>query len=365
MMMPSTSAPAGGLADIDPDTGTVTAVVAVTGVRDDVGDIISAGAFRRTLRERTPRMCVGHDWNRICGRTTSIRELLPGDPDLPATAPDGSPWPRGAGALVATARYLPTRDGREQRAIATAFGKDARYSIGFRVPDGGARHRGDTRVITDCDVYEYSPVLHGANRLAGLQSVKTGAPVALEHKAAAIGAIGAIGTAVHPFADPIAVMRCYFCKAPAAGTLTLAATPTTMVAVTCEQHADALDDLIDSGFDDSGLPPLDSLDDERPAPFATPLTCSHCGQPAGSALAGRSPDPHHDVLCARCVAAIRAMAAGNPRSDDPDAPTTPEDYTAALADETPLTMTADARLVRDSNVSGGVWSPTQRGRRRY
>lgn len=357
MTIPSTSAPAGGLADIDPDTGTVTAVVAVTGVRDDVGDIISAGAFRRTLRERTPRMVVGHDWNRVCGRTTSIRELLPGDPDLPATAPDGSPWPREAGALVATARYLPTRDGREQRAIATAFGKDARYSIGFRVPDGGARHRGDTRVITDCDVYEYSPVLHGANRLAGLQSIKSGGPDALEVKAAAVGGTG---SAVRTVVDLVHINRCAVCGGPAAGTLAMR--PGALVSVTCDNCTDRLHELIGGGGDDT-LPPFDELTDDGPAPFAAALTCSVCGGPAGGRI-GRTA-PRDDLICRTCVAAIRGMADDRAHAGDPDQPTTPADYRAALADQTQLTMTADARLVPDTTLDGAAWSPAHRGRSRY
>lgn len=44
------------------DVGEMTALTAVTGTRDLVGDIISVGAFRRSLRERTPRLITGHDW---------------------------------------------------------------------------------------------------------------------------------------------------------------------------------------------------------------------------------------------------------------------------------------------------------------
>ena len=49
---------------------------------DDVNGIIVPGAFRRTLRERDPRMVLGPDWTRVVGRTISAIELLPGDPRL-------------------------------------------------------------------------------------------------------------------------------------------------------------------------------------------------------------------------------------------------------------------------------------------
>lgn len=43
----------------EPSTGVVEALVAVTGVRDDVGDVITPGAFRRTLEERRPKVVLG------------------------------------------------------------------------------------------------------------------------------------------------------------------------------------------------------------------------------------------------------------------------------------------------------------------
>jgi hypothetical protein len=54
-------APASVVIAVDDETGIVEALVAVTGVVDDV---IEPGAFVRTLRTRTPAMVLGHDWNR-------------------------------------------------------------------------------------------------------------------------------------------------------------------------------------------------------------------------------------------------------------------------------------------------------------
>ncbi len=109
-------------------------------------------------------------------------ELMPGDPRLPRTAPDGTPWPPEAGALRVKARYLlATKDGREAYEVAKAFGAEQGFSIGYRVRH--ARKVGRVRHIDDLDLYEFSPVLHGANRLARLVSIKGGPPPRLETKA--------------------------------------------------------------------------------------------------------------------------------------------------------------------------------------
>jgi len=170
--------PSRGSAHERDELGTITALVAVTGVRDDVDDVIVPGAFHRTIRERTPRLVVAHDWGRVCGQVLSAVELLPGDPRLPATAPDGTPWPREAGALWVRGRFLlGTREGREQHEIARAFGTSQGWSIGYKAVK--VKHRGGVRYIYDLDVFEASPVLHGANRYAGLLDVKAN-PALLE-----------------------------------------------------------------------------------------------------------------------------------------------------------------------------------------
>jgi hypothetical protein len=147
--------------------GVVTALVAVTGIRDHVGDVITPGAFARTLRERTSHPRLLHNWGRQIGHTLWLKELLPGDAALPPTAPDGTAWPREAGALVAQFQLdLSTKDGR--RALSWAQGKLGSppwYSIGY-VPVN-PRRLGTTRHLDDLDLWEYSMVYHPANGLAG------------------------------------------------------------------------------------------------------------------------------------------------------------------------------------------------------
>jgi len=73
--------------------GIVELIAAITGIADDVSDIINPGAFRRTLRERRPKVCANHRWDAPIGRVLDIKELLPGDPRLPRTSGDGRAWP--------------------------------------------------------------------------------------------------------------------------------------------------------------------------------------------------------------------------------------------------------------------------------
>lgn len=354
---PETTAPTGALTDLDSSTGEFTAVVAVTNVVDDVFDLIEVGAFGASLARRTPKGVMAHDWTRPIARAHEVVELRPGDRRLPARTPDGKPWPRQAGALLVRGKFLATRDGQEAAAVAREFGEQQAFSIGYRVPDGGAQHRGGVRHIKSVDLYEFSTVLVGANSLAGLQSVKAFVPDGVEIKSAT-----AVTRAAHPrtAVDPINVNQCAFCLAPAAGSL--GTRPTVMVALTCNNCTDRIHELIGGGGDDA-LPPFDELTNDGPAPFAATLTCSVCGGPAGGRL-GRAA-PRGELICPACVAAIRGMADGRAHAGDPDQPTTPADYRAALADQTQLTMTADARLVPDTTLDGAAWSPAHRGRSRY
>jgi len=166
--------PTGVLTSVNP-LGVVTALVAVTGVRDQVGDVIVPGAFKRTLRERRPHPRLLHDWHRQIGSTTGLCELPPGHAELPKQAPDGRPWPREAGALVA--RYqldLSTKDGR--RALAWAQGKLGAppwYSIGYVPVWERTRYIGGARYLHDLDLWEYSMVHRPANDLAFQVDIKS------------------------------------------------------------------------------------------------------------------------------------------------------------------------------------------------
>lgn len=189
--------------------GTVDAVVAVTGTRDEVGDIVTPGAFKSSIATRHPKMCLGHDWNRPIGWPIAYKELLPGDPDLPAETADGKPWPAEAGGLWTRNQYmLDTQDGRDAYAHAKFYGNKTAYSIGYVVTKSRkALVDGlPTRIIDELDLYEYGPVLHGAHPLATQQSVKAAAPQGIENKVRLVHDSHywglPMGTPIHPGMKP-------------------------------------------------------------------------------------------------------------------------------------------------------------------
>lgn len=168
--------PVRGFKADDSEEGVVEAIVAVTGIKDNVNDIIIPGAFQKTLLKRTPKGVWHHNITESVSRTEQVKELLPGDPELPDKLPDGTPWPREAGALKVKTRFnLRTTRGREAYEDVKFFDTDQEWSIGYNVPTGGATfdRKTGTRNIHHMDLYEYSPVLFGAMPNARTVSVKS------------------------------------------------------------------------------------------------------------------------------------------------------------------------------------------------
>ena len=133
------SAALSGVTEVD-GAGQIVALVAVTGVVDDVDDVIEPGAFRRSLRERQVKGVLGHDWLRVVAVAEEAVELMPGDPRLPRTAPDGTPWPPEAGALRVKARVPARHEGRP-RGVRGVEGVRPEAGVLDRVP-GPARPQG-------------------------------------------------------------------------------------------------------------------------------------------------------------------------------------------------------------------------------
>ncbi|MEU6460327.1 NUDIX domain-containing protein [Streptomyces sp. NPDC046976] len=166
--------------------GTSRAIYAVTGVVDEVNDLILPGAFTRTLAARPVKTVWHHAWKDPVGVVVECEEWLPGDSRF-KSVPD---WPAEAGALVARVIYnLRTSQGRDAYEQVRQWHehKQAAFSIGYRVPETGATLRGDgVRMIHTLDLYEVSPVLHGAHPLTRSLEVKSavaGDHEALEYKA--------------------------------------------------------------------------------------------------------------------------------------------------------------------------------------
>lgn len=164
-----------GMKVLSENDGIVETIISVTGIVDNVKDRILPGAYQKTLAKRKPKGVWSHDWDTPVSKTVDVKELLPGDPELPTMMPNGDPWPSGAGALkVKTQFNLETQRGREAYSDVVFFGDEQEWSIGYNVPVGGAKvdQKSGVREISMLELYEYSPVLFGAMPLARTTSVK-------------------------------------------------------------------------------------------------------------------------------------------------------------------------------------------------
>jgi hypothetical protein len=178
--------------EADDETGKVTAIVSVTGVRDEVNDIILPGAYAKTLAERNPKVCWHHDWKQPVGRVDHIEEWRPGDPRLPKQTKDGKAWPKDAGALVAAMTFnLKSRAGREAYEAVAFYSEtgECEWSIGYQVPPGQAtKDRAGTRHIKALDLFEVSFVLFGAAPLSMTLDFKAAISAWREVKSLQVGA---------------------------------------------------------------------------------------------------------------------------------------------------------------------------------
>lgn len=162
----------------DDRTGEVTAVVSVTNVVDEVGDIILPGAYTATLTKRKPKGVWSHSWKDWVARTEDIREYAPGDPQLKALLDEaGATLPANAGALVVRCKFNmndPDSYKAYQKVKFFSETNECQWSIGYSVPPAmGTRDSKGIRRIKGLELFEYSPVLFGAASQSTSLSVKS------------------------------------------------------------------------------------------------------------------------------------------------------------------------------------------------
>jgi hypothetical protein len=172
-----------GVKELKDEEGIVEAIVSVTGIVDNVNDVIEPGAYQKTLATRKPKGVWHHSWTEPIAKTLAVEELMPGDNRLPKELPNGNPWPSEAGALLVKMQFnLNGERGKQAYSDVKFFGSEQEWSIGYNVPTGGARvdtKDGGKRRIRTLDLYEYSPVLFGAmpnarTTGAGVKAAQTG-----------------------------------------------------------------------------------------------------------------------------------------------------------------------------------------------
>ena len=158
-----------GQFNVDEAQGIVECFVAAVGNKDSVGDIVAQGAFDGSLRRRKPRVVWGHDWNQPIGKVLAIEEVGANDPRLPMKMKQA-----GVGGLLARVQFnLRSERGREAFASVAFFGEDQEWSIGYKTIKAQYNPEMQANVLQEVELFEVSPVLHGANQLTGTISVKS------------------------------------------------------------------------------------------------------------------------------------------------------------------------------------------------
>lgn len=161
-----------GQISIDDAKGIVECFVAGVGNKDSVGDIVLSGAFTESLKRRKPRVVWGHDWNHPIGKVLEIYEVPPNDPRLPAKMRRA-----GIGGLYARVQFnLKAEKGREAFANVSFYGEEQEWSIGYKTLDAIYDNSRQANLLREVELYEVSPVLHGANQLTGTISIKAAKP---------------------------------------------------------------------------------------------------------------------------------------------------------------------------------------------
>ena len=154
---------------VDEAQGVVECFVAAVGNKDSVGDVVVSGAFNASFKRRKPRVVWGHDWNQPIGKVLDIYEVPSSDPRLPAKMKQAN-----VGGLYAKVQFnLKSERGREAFNSITFFGEDQEWSIGYKTLDSIYSPERQANLLKEVELYEVSPVLHGANQLTATISIKS------------------------------------------------------------------------------------------------------------------------------------------------------------------------------------------------
>lgn len=146
------------------DNGVIEAIVSVFNNVDSYGDRVKYGFFNDSLQTKMPKGVWAHDWKTPVAKTLEARELMPGDPLLPAKLKD-------LGGLYIKGQFnMNTQRGRETYSDIKE-GIIDEFSIGYTVAQETIAADGARELIKG-NLYEWSPVLFGANSETALISAK-------------------------------------------------------------------------------------------------------------------------------------------------------------------------------------------------
>lgn len=173
----------------DPQTGIIEAIVSVFNNVDRDEERILPGFFKASLARKLPKGVWCHDWTQPIAKTLEARELEPNDALLPESL-------KALGGLYIKGQFnLETQRGKEAFSD-VKFGTIDEFSIGFRILSRQINEESGVTDLIEGELFEWSPVLVGANQSTQLLTVKdlldrhtpTGYPVE-QHSKAVLAAV--------------------------------------------------------------------------------------------------------------------------------------------------------------------------------
>lgn len=151
------------------DDGEIEAIVSVFGNVDSYNERVMPGAFTKSIARKLPKGVWMHDWSQPVAKTLEARELAPDDQLIKSLAlPDEV---KAAGGLYIRGKFnLNTQRGREAYSDVKEEIVDE-FSIGYETLSDGQGTDG-VRELLEINLFEWSPVLVGANRSTALLGIK-------------------------------------------------------------------------------------------------------------------------------------------------------------------------------------------------
>lgn len=152
------------------DQGIIEAFVSIFGNVDAYNEVVDYGAFRESLATKLPKGVWSHDWSQPIAATLEAREVPAGDPMLPESIRQfGGLYIKGK-LVLAVQKAAEALELIKEKVI-------DEFSIGYQEQEDYTEPDGP-RHLKKLRLWEWSPVLVGANPLTELIGVKSVVPYA-------------------------------------------------------------------------------------------------------------------------------------------------------------------------------------------
>lgn len=155
----------GHLFKSDDATGEIEAIVSVFGNVDSYGERCVLGCFEESIGAKLPKGVWMHNWSEPIAKTLEAKELAPGDAMLPDAIKEN-------GGLFIKAKFFKEIDDSWQAYMKIKNGLVDEYSIGYRNLKVMKDEESNILDLVKIDLYEWSPVLKGANPATSTLSIK-------------------------------------------------------------------------------------------------------------------------------------------------------------------------------------------------